>query len=159
MLLRFHYVKLINGNTCKSKHCFVNICQILLLFCGNCHGSTVTLRVPPGSLHCAVSKFPLAPLFSFTLFSHCGLCLCLHISISLSACVHVLHFFIFGLLSSFVILDCFFCMQVSLLFVGCFCKARRLFYFISHPLLSPSHLFILLPSLLCLNIIFPIVDF
>lgn len=108
MLLRFQYVKkLINGNTCKSKHCFVNICEILLLFCGNCHGSTVTLRVPPAprliaSLHCAVSRFLMAPLFSFTLFSHCGLCLCLHISISLSACVHVLHFFLFfGLLSLF----------------------------------------------------------
>lgn len=39
-----------------------------------------------------------------------------------------------------------------------FVQLARLFYFIAHPLLSPPHLFILLPSLLCLNIIFLFVD-
>lgn len=52
---------------------------------------------------------------SVTLFSHCGLCLCWPISLSLSACVHGLLFFCL-LLSSIVTLDCFF-LQAGIPFI------------------------------------------
>lgn len=94
---------------------------------------------------------------SFTLFSHCTLCLFAHFTLPFSSCPCSSFFSLFA---SFLFCDVrlFFCRQVSLLFAVCFfVKLARLFYFIAHPLSSP-HLFILLPPLLCLNIIFLFVD-
>lgn len=91
----------------------------------------------------------LLPLWSLSMFAH--------FTLPFRFCPRSSFFCL--LLSSIVTLDCFFfACRYPFYLQFVFVQLARLFYFIAHPLLSPPHLFILLPSLLCLNIIFLFVD-
>lgn len=142
-------VSAVEPPTSSSSLCFVSL-PALSSFLPAQRSSGIFLFSPP--FHCNTPSFSSShwvsslccqlislggSFVSVTLFSHCGLCLCLPISLSLSACVHGLLLFLFA---SFLYCDSwlfFFAGRYPFYLQFVFVQLAHLFYFIAHPLLSP----------------------